>query len=930
MVNFSTVANLPFYGIMLWAFFACNCPAINATNFDSHPDQIQNTETSVSQTLRMTFYRGPGTTDRDLGPKVCDGDPDSEWIATGLTRTSLGPPFEFILETIDGQQQDFAGIKVLAASAAATRRLNEFEIRVESSAGSGDFDQLIYKGIQKIDAVPQSHLFDQPVRTHRFQWILKSNHGDRNEFRLNEIWPIAEAAQTAQAVNRSFKTSLPQIPVASLDTDAVSKYTYQPLKFGAIPHIQRSVQEPSVSVIDAWLLREIRKSNLEFQPEAEPAKLIRRLAFNLTGLPPDPNDIQAFSSNPSDAEYERIVEKLINSKAYGENQARLWLDVVRYADTDGYAADGLRAEAWRYRDYVIESLNQDKPYNRFLTEQLAADELPDTSPSIIPALGMARLGPFRTNSGNQNLERNRQELITEMVSNVSLSFLGLTIGCARCHDHKIDPIPQADYYRFAAYFAATEPTMLPLANAEEQAHYRKISEQIRKEMEPREAEIAAIRGKASERLRNAKKQLLNQATVKALEKPYDQRTDAEVALVKVVELELEPNEQEITTALTPEERVAISQLEADLAELRKKRPLPLPMAWGLKDSGSVAPSTFLLHRGQIENKTGLVQPRVPSAFAGADQSLPNEPKPGQKTTLRRLSLAQWMTGPGQAQVARVLVNRVWQQHFDRGIVATANNFGDLGDDPSHPELLDWLADDFIKHGWSLKHLNRQIVTSRAFRQSSKANAKAMEKDPLNQLYSRQNRRRLAAEELRDGILQSAGQLNLNHRSGPPVAPPLPPEVLQRLKTAWRPTKDQNATRARSIFLLVDRNLVLPILEEFDRPDSMTSCARRNQSTHALQSLAMMNHPWVIEQAKNLGQMAQKQTGLDDQGKLRWMFERLIGQSPSAPVQALLKSAMARSQNAIASENDLATSGPDEIWTDMALLLINSNDWFYLD
>lgn len=904
------------------ALFACLCLIV----FYSQVMRADQGPAVSEPTLRIQFYRGPGTTDRDLGPKVCDGDPATEWVATGLTRTTLGPPFEFVLETLDGTARNLAGVRILAASAAESRRLNEFEIKVETEPGSGDFNRTIYKGQQGQQAVAQSHLFEQPVEVARFQWIVTSNHGDRNEFRVNELWPILDAAQTAQATLKS-ATNLPRIDIRKLDPELSAKYPYQPLKYGRVPKIQDKTQKP-YGPIDAWLARSLAEKELHFAPTADPVTLIRRLSLNLTGLPPAQSVVGAFEKQPTEAHYTRIVDDYLATPHYGENQARLWLDVVRYADTDGYAADGVRPDAWRYRDYTIAAFNSDKPFDRFLTEQLAADELPNAPTDILPALGMARLGPFRTNSGNQNLERNRNELVTEMVSNVSLSFLGLTIGCARCHDHKIDPIPQADYYRFAAYFAAAEPTMLPLATKARQAAQQMQSDTIRRLMEQHEARIQALRGQAAERLRALKKQTLDPATRDALEKPFQSRNDREVALVKVVELELEPKEVEITAALNADEKKAIAAEEKALTSLRKNRPAPLPAAWGLKDAGRVAPASYLLHRGQFEQKSGLVEPRMLSVFSNADASIPPPARPGDLSTNRRLTLARWLTGPGRAQVARVIVNRVWQQHFGRGIVATSNNFGDLGEEPTHPELLDWLADDFIQNGWSLKKLNRQILLSQAFRQSSRADARALEKDPPNELFSRQNRRRLSAEELRDGLLQLSGELNTAHRGGPGVAAPLPPEVLQRLKTAWRPTTDKKAYQARTIYMLVDRNLVLPILEEFDRPDTMTSCARRNQSTHALQSLALLNHPWVNQLAEKLGRDALAQNAMSDQARLAWLHEKFTARPPSAEIQAKLQEALNRTKAASALENK--GHEPGQVWADIALMLINSNAWLYVD
>lgn len=875
--------------------------------------------------LRMTTYRGPGTTDRDLGPKVCDGDPASEWIATGLTRTTLGPPFEFVFEAIDGRMLDLAGVRVFAASAAPSRRLADFEIRVESAAGSGTFDEVVYRGRQSIDDEPQSHLFEKPVAASRFQWVLRSNHGDRNEFRANEIWPIFDAAETARTGSGRIARTVPKIEISPIDEEAASRFVYRPLKFSPVPAIRDERGTP-LAPIDAWLAQSLRKAGLDFAPLAPPEAIVRRLALNLTGLPPSAGDIHEFLAWPDETTLRHLAEKYLNSREYGENQARLWLDVVRYADTDGYAADGLRTDAWRYRDYVIAAFNADKPFDRFLTEQIAADELPDAPADALPALGMARLGPFRTNSGNQNLERNRQELVTEMVANVSLSFLGLTIGCARCHDHKIDPIPQADYYRFAAFFAAAEPASIPLdPPARLRAHEAK-SRQLSRSMEPIEAGIQQIRDQAARRLREKRKANLDESTRAALAKPHDRRSDAEAALVKVVELELEPKEPEITAELTTTEKAEVAKLENRLKSLRSERPAPLPTAWGIKDAGPVAPATYLLHRGELERKAGVVDPRPPSAFfhAGVDESFAESPA-DDRTTGRRLSLARWMTSQGQ--VARVIVNRVWQQHFGRGIVSTPNNFGELGEDPTHPELLDWLADDFARNGWSVKRLHRQIVSSRAFRQSSKPTEAAARVDPLNELFSRQNRRRLTAEELRDGLLVLSGNLKRGHRGGPGIAPAMPKEVLQRLKTAWRPTADEKAWLVRSVYLLVDRNLVLPILEEFDQPDSMTSCARRNQSTHALQSLAMLNHPWVIERAGEIGAKAFAEATTDT-GRLTALYRNVTGRVPDPAMSRKLAEVLARAQSAFDPAN-----GPidrHELWADVALAVVNSVEWLYVE
>jgi hypothetical protein len=530
--------------------------------------------------------------------------------------------------------------------------------------------------------------------------------------------------------------------------------------------------------VDAFILAGLRKAGLRPAPAASRVTLIRRVTYDLTGLPPTPVEIDAFVRDRSPDAWEKVVDRLLASPHYGEQWGRHWLDVVRFAESDGYEYDTHRPDAYRYRDYVIDSFNQDKPYNQFVKEQLAGDEIDPSNQTNLVASGFNRLGPLRKNAGNQDVASSQNEVLTEMTNIVGAAYLGVTVGCARCHDHKFDPIRQSDYYRLQAHFAQTQPADIVMASNPEQEAWKAASEPIQQQMRQLQA-----------RLRRA--------------------PDGEKAAI-----------------------------EMQLEELDMKMPPPLSSIYSVKDDPAKIAAIRILFHGDYLDPQARVGARPLGVLLpdGAPEQPLDRPAP-------RLKLAEWIVDPENPLTARVMVNRAWQYHFGRGIVSTPNDFGRMGSSPSHPELLDWLANRFVAEGWRLKPLHRMILLSSAYMQSdaSPIEKAAAEKDPEDALLWKFAHRRLEAEEIRDSMLAVAGRLNLK-LGGPSYMVPIDRELVLMLKRPqyWVPTRDKLEFDRRTLYMIYKRNLRLPFVEVFDAPDTLLSCARREQSTHAPQALELLN------------------------------------------------------------------------------------------
>jgi hypothetical protein len=601
-------------------------------------------------------------------------------------------------------------------------------------------------------------------------------------------------------------------------------WSFQPLTKPAVP---QTAKEGWVrNEIDLFILRQLQEANLSPAPEADKQTLIRRAYFDLTGLPPSQEEINAFIQDTSPDAYGKLIDKLLASRHYGERWARHWLDLVRYAESDGYRHDSYRPDAWRYRDYVIRAFNEDKPYNQFIMEQLAGDELAPNDPEVMVATGFLRLWIYEY---NQRDVRGQWSAILNDITDVSGDvFLGLGMSCARCHDHKFDPILQKDYYRLQAFFTPILPRDdIPLATAsewlehqEKAARWESLTKDILESIEQiekphREAQGNTVFVKFPEEIQEM-----------ILRAPST-RNPLEHQLAELAYRQLLFEFERFHGRIKGEEKERWEALQKELAEFEASKPPPLPGALLVSDVGPFAPPTRIPKGPDEEILPGFLT--IFTAEPAKILPLPGAPN----STGRRAALARWLTQPDHPLTSRVMVNRIWHYHFGRGIVGTPSDFGRLGELPSHPELLDWLALEFVERGWSIKEMHRLIMNSAAYRQSSihPQPELARLKDPENRLLWRANLRRLEGEQIRDAMLWAGGELNLK-AGGPSVEPSNP---------------------RRTIYTRIFRNQRDPLLDVFDPPDSYISVAARNVTTIPTQSLLLINGQWVLQRARNMAE-----------------------------------------------------------------------------
>ncbi len=705
--------------------------------------------------------------------------------------------------------------------------------------------------------------------------------------------------------------------------------------------------------IDAFVLTRLEEKSLMPSLPADKRTLLRRVTFDLTGLPPTPEEINAFLNDKSPDAYEKVVERLLASPRYGERWAQHWLDVVRFGETNGFELDAEREQAWRYRDYVVNSLNADKPYDRFITEQLAGDELDPDSFEMRVATGFLRAGPQHVVAGNQDLAVNRQEWLTEVMFGVGNGLMGLTVGCARCHDHKFDPIPQADYYRLQAFFAASDNFDYKRPSKTEEDAYNVAIKAHKEKLKPIQDQIKAIEKPYEEKLRAEKRAKLDPEYANALAKDDKLRSEEEKRLAKDAQRMINPSWDEVLAVITPDEKSRRAALRQQMHKINLYEPEPLPKALAVADVLKPVPSMHLLKGGDPHRPATEVQPGYLKILEGEIE--PTEIKPVAESTGRRLALARWLTQADHPLTARVMVNRLWHHHFGRGIVGTPNDFGRNGEQPTHPELLDWLATEFVASGWKLKQIHRLMVTSSAYRQSSIASPQsetaAAKIDPDNKLLWKMNRQRLDAEALRDSILAVNGTLT-EQLSGPSIRVPLEPEVYDTIFTEYEPDNlwpvhpDARQHSRRSLYLVRKRNVRLPLLVAFDAPDLMSSCGARSVSVHALQSLTLMNSEFMLDQSKHLAARLFNETAAVKTGRegkmIRRLYELSLGRLPRAneaqTTRDFLKGQTALIRQRIANGKKVArlnvsseTIDPATAaaWVDLCLATMNLNEFVYI-
>src|SRR5436309_5081731 len=684
-------------------------------------------------------------------------------------------------------------------------------------------------------------------------------------------------------------------------------WSFQPIRQPKVPATKR--KDRARTPIDAFLVASMAKKKLSFSPDAEKVTLLRRACFDLTGLPPTPAEVAAFVADTAPDAYESLIDRLLDSPHYGERWGRHWLDVAGYADSDGYSdADPPRAYAYKYRDYVIRSFNADKPFDQFITEQLAGDELARatqgnsqaalTDPQkreLLIATGFLRMGADGTaTAGLADPDAVRNQVVADTIKIVSTSLLGLSVGCAQCHDHRYDPIPQTDYYRLRAVI---EPAYdWKNWRTPDQRLISLYTEAERKKA----AEVEAEAKKLADEKETKQKQYLEEALTKHLEK-FEPSLREQLRAACDTPAEKRTAEQKKLLADNPSVNINpgvlyqynqkaaddLKAMDAKIADIRTNKP-PEDFISVLTEPSDKVPVTYRFHRGDPKQPKEAIHPGALSVLAPPGQSveLP-EKDPELATSGRRLAFAHWLTSGTNPLVARVLVNRVWLEHFGRGLVGTPSDFGAMGERPSHPELLDWLASDFVEHGWRLKRLHRLIMTSSAYRQSSRRDPRGEQRDPENRLYWRKPIHRLDAEVIRDAILAANGALN-EAMFGPPV--PVRPDVHGQIVVGIDKTEGDNKMPVevplkgeefrRGIYVQVRRSRPLAMLHAFDAPVMEVNCERRQSSTVATQSLMMMNSQFILDQAARFAQRLQQEAGENRLRKVERAWQLAFNRSPT--------------------------------------------------
>lgn len=615
--------------------------------------------------------------------------------------------------------------------------------------------------------------------------------------------------------------------------------------------------------IDAFVLQKLADKSLQFAPDAPPHELLRRAKLDLLGLPPTPEELAEFASDSSPDAYERLLDRLLDSPQYGERWGRMWLDVVRYADTAGYNADPLRPLAYQYRDYVIRAFNQDVPFNRFVEEQLAGDELfPDRADAAI-ALGFHRLPPDESNASDVWLAR--QDQLNDLTAGIGSIFLAQTLGCAQCHDHKFDPISQKDFYRMQAFFAGVVPVeSLPVADATEQERYRQELQSWLARTEAIRRELQRMEARAREIAWNDKRSRFPEPVWETFNVPRENRTALQQQLAFFTERQIEVTEKNMIAALNVEEKARRTELTTELERHKQDRPKPPRMQPVLAAvDATPVPPTHRLAGGSYAKPLEEVQPGFLNVLAPVlspgvtpDADAPIAP-PRSGVIGRRTTLARWLINERNPLTARVFVNRVWQAHFSRGLAKNANDFGTQSPAPTHPELLDWIVSEWLHPSqpgeipWSIKRLQKLIMRSTVYRQASDRRSDAVDQpgksaDPANVLYWCFPRQRLTAEQVRDSLLAVSGRLN-PAMFGPGVRPELPYNFSTR--EAWPLSTEPADHDRRSIYILAKRNLPYPLLQVFDLPDMHESCAARQVTTTGPQALTLLNSHLVLRYAQ---------------------------------------------------------------------------------
>jgi hypothetical protein len=724
-----------------------------------------------------------------------------------------------------------------------------------------------------------------------------------------------DADSTNSNASRPDATGLAALEEMTIPPDAHKYWAFQKPVRVPIPQLQSRFTNP----IDLFLEKSRGDRGLAAAPRADRNTLLRRAYMDLIGLPPTPAEAAAFLADESPHAWENLIDRLLASPHYGERWGRHWLDVARYADSNGFEHDFDRPNAWRYRDYVIQAFNQDKPYNTFLAEQIAGDELDHVTDDTMIATGFLRCYA-RVGYREKDNPNNRFDYLDDMIGTIGRGVLGLTVNCARCHNHKFDPISQKDYYRMEASLFGYVETEHPLAPKDQVEAYEKKTAAIESQLAPLRQAVHELEEPYRQRLAQEKYKKYPLNIQRAIAIPEERRTPGEALLASQVIRTTSVSSAEIDVIMGAADLARKRELNDSIRVLQSQRPKALPSASIVTDGdyrfapdgpgdepapgkgvkrealeGAFLfmgpgkyqpPPSYFLIRGDPESRGSLMQPGFISIVTYGNPPVEDPPANG-RTSGRRRALAEWLGSPENPLTARVIVNRIWSHHFGTGIVASLDNFGKMGQPPTHPELLDWLAVEFMERGWSMKQMHRLIMTSEAYQMSSQfEDSGAVNKDPENRYLWRYPIQRLDAEIVRDAIMAVSGALD-GKMGGPPVFPHIPSEILASMSGGiWKREEDGPQSWRRSVYVYRKRGLVFPMFEVFDLPDQNTTCGRRNVSTVPTQALTLMNDAFVVRQAKLFAHRVQETAPGDSTRQIDLAY-RIALSRPPRPEEAAL-------------------------------------------
>lgn len=794
-----------------------------------------------------------------------------------------------------------------------------------------------------------------PGQSRLFQMVSTTKEDERmppkgepltpDQIALLQRW-IAEGAEWPEEA-----TTIPRPGrVAMTVTDADRQHwSFRPLQTGQPPEPKDSSW--ARSPVDRFIRTAQEARSLSPSAPADSRTLVRRLYFDLVGLPPTPEEMDGWVRrlDLSRESVGALVEELLASPHYGERWARHWLDVARYADSNGMEGDRDRLTAYHFRDFVIRALNSDMPYDQFVRWQLAGDEFAPEKPDAIAATGFLAVGvnaalPEKLLEEEQL--RNRADELDDMVSTTSQALLGLTLACARCHDHKYDPLPTRDYYRLMRVFNGGDRAEVPLASPAEVKAKKAALSQWQNEHEAavkeRDQWLKRAREPIAARLRSeriASLPITDEEKLLLSEKPAD---PAAKKLEERFKKNLRIEDADFVAALSASEQARWRELDGHVTTLLKRKPAPLPTAFAFADFSSEPAETWFFERGDFMARREKMDLGFLTVLTG-DKSAQDYWHSAQQARLRedstqqRRALAEWTTDLEQGAgtlLARVIVNRVWQHHFGEGLVRTASDFGTRGESPTHPELLEWLAGELVRNGWSVKHLHRLILQSATYQQGSRFDHEKARTDPDNRLLWRQHPVRLEAEVLRDSMLLVAGTLN-PAMFGPAFKPPIPAEALQarNVKDPYpKDAKDTPETRRRTIYMFHKRVSQYPLMQAFDAPDAQVSCGRRMNTTVAPQALAILNDPFVRLRAGELARRLETEAGSEISAQVRRAYQLCLGREPD-PGESASTGAFLAQQIVARAERETKRSKAELqrlALTDFCQTLFGLNEFIYVD